>query len=295
MINQLRPMAIFARVAETGSFRGAAKVLGLSPSVVSHHIAALEDRLGVALLYRSTRKIALTEDGEILLHSARQIVDAAQTGLSNFVSNAEAPVGALNVSLPAALSAHKIIGVISDFSNHYPGVALNLKFSDIRCDLIASGMDLVLRMGEIEKTSHAQKQIFTETKVLVAASSYSQGLVSNNPEDVDDWDFIGFSPRLSPLTVRKGTRSYSFTQNAKITVDSSFAILRLVLAGAGIAALPKTIVQAEIDSGNLEVLLSEWSLPDLPVRAVWPKNSPRNSLSLTFINFLKQTFEASGS
>ena len=98
MIDSLRAMAIFARVAEAGSFRGAAKLLGVSASVVSHHVSSLEEQLGTPLFYRSTRKVTLTEKGKLLLSPATEMIAAAQTGLDNFEENADAPDGKLNVS-----------------------------------------------------------------------------------------------------------------------------------------------------------------------------------------------------
>ena len=287
MINDLRPLAIFATVADKGSFRGAAKHLGLSPSVVSHHIGALEHRLGVALLYRSTRKLTLTEDGEKLLLSARQMTAAAQQGLASFAKIAETPVGTLKISLPAALSAHPIVSLIAAFSRRFSGVALNLEFSDIRRDLVDSGMDLVLRMGEAEKTAHREKPLCIEPKFLVASTEYvHQHQLPTHPEDLADWDFIGFSPRLRPVVLSNGDERFGLPQASKITVDNSLAILRLTLAGAGAAVLPASMVQADLDVGNLQRLLEDWRLPDLPIKAVWPKNSPRYGLTNRVVGFL---------
>ncbi|MEN7341459.1 MAG: LysR family transcriptional regulator [Pseudomonadota bacterium] len=289
MINDLRPLAIFATVADKGSFRGAAKHLGLSPSVVSHHIGALEHRLGVALLYRSTRKLALTEDGERLLASARQMTAAAQQGLSSFAKIAESPVGTLKLSLPVALSAHPIVSLLADFSTRFSGVALNLEFSDVRRDLVASGLDLVLRMGEAERTAHSERPLCIEPKYLVAASGYvAERMHPTEPTDLDGWDLIGFSPRLSPVVLTKGHTDHPLTQTSRITVDNSLAILQLTLAGAGVSVLPASMVQADLDAGRLHRLLEDWSLPSLPIKAVWPKNSPRHGLTNRLVHFLVQ-------
>jgi DNA-binding transcriptional LysR family regulator len=103
MLDQLRPLAVFAKTVETGSFRAAASALELSPSVVSHHIAQLETRLGVALLYRSTRRLALTRVGERLFQSARVMLEAAETGLDSVSRQSRQPVGELRITAPAVL------------------------------------------------------------------------------------------------------------------------------------------------------------------------------------------------
>ncbi|MEL7298209.1 MAG: LysR family transcriptional regulator [Pseudomonadota bacterium] len=289
MIEDLRPMAIFASVAEAGSFRGAARRLDISPSVVSHHIGALEERLGVALFYRSTRRVTLTEDGDRLLVHAHRMIEAVQAGLSDFVQHADSPVGTLNVALPATLSAHRIVKLIAEFSATYSGIALNLEFTDQRRDLIASGMDVAIRMGELKEGADFQRALSIEPRLLVASVSYAaKHPLPRAPAALDEWDLIGFSPRLSPLTLRCGRRSHTLRAIAKIKVDSSLAMLRLTLAGAGFAALPESIIQSDLASGDLVHLLPDWSLPSLPIQAVWPKNSPRHGLSARFVEFLAE-------
>ncbi|MEM7762540.1 MAG: LysR family transcriptional regulator [Pseudomonadota bacterium] len=289
MLEDLRPMAIFANVAEAGSFRGAARLLSISPSVVSHHIGALEERLGVALFYRSTRRVTLTEDGEKLLVHARRMAEAAQAGLSDFVQHADSPVGTLNVALPAALSAHPIVPLIATFSTTYPGIALNLEFSDQRRDLIASGMDVAIRMGELTESADFQQDLSTEPRLLVASKAYvTKRRLPRTPTALDEWDFIGFAPRLSPLKLTHGRRSHTLCAVAKINVDNSLAMLRLTLAGAGMAALPESIIRPDLASGELVHLLPDWSLPSLPIQAVWPRNSPRHGLSARFVGYLAE-------
>ena len=168
MIDSLRAMAIFARVAEAGSFRGAAKLLGVSASVGSHHVSSLEEQLGTPLFYRSTRKVTLTEKGKLLLSPATEMIAAAQTGFAHFVENADAPVGKLNVSLPAVLTSHTILDHLAAFSITHPAIALSLRFTDVREGLIQSGLDLAIRMGQIQGSSLFQRELPTEPRYLTA-------------------------------------------------------------------------------------------------------------------------------
>ncbi|WP_274594863.1 LysR family transcriptional regulator [Parasedimentitalea marina] len=147
MLDQLRQIAIFAKTVDHGSFRAAAKALRLSPSVVSHHITQLEAQLGVALLYRSTRKLSLTRDGERLIGAARKMIDAAETGLHAVSDLAPQPSGELRVTAPAVLAQSTIVRRIAKFSIAYPGVRLALDFSDLRREVIGEGIDVALRMG----------------------------------------------------------------------------------------------------------------------------------------------------
>jgi len=142
MIDRLRQMAIFAKTIDHGSFRAAAKELRLSPSVVSHHISQLEESLGVALLYRSTRKLSLTSEGERLLVAARNMLQAVETELVDLSSSANTPSGELRLTMPSVLSQSHFTDRIAAFSKAYPRITLSLDFSDTRRALIDDGFDL---------------------------------------------------------------------------------------------------------------------------------------------------------
>ncbi|MCG9554509.1 LysR family transcriptional regulator [Vibrio sp. Isolate31] len=150
MLNQLRQIVIFAKTVEHGSFRKAAKALHLSPSVVSHHIAKLEEQLGVALLYRSTRKISLTSDGETLLVSAHAMIEAAEDFLNVATKQSAQLMGELSVALPAVLQRTDFVNHIGAFAQLHPNVNIRLDFSDLQRDLVKDGIDVAIRMGSLE-------------------------------------------------------------------------------------------------------------------------------------------------
>ncbi len=294
MLESLRAMAIFARVAESGSFRGAAKQLGVSASVVSHQVSALEAQLGVPLLYRSTRKVSLTEQGKLLLNPATEMIEAAQAGLAHFVENADAPVGKLNVSLPAVLTSHAIMDHLATFAVSHPAIALSLRFTDVRESLIQSGLDLAIRMGQMPDSALSQRQLTTEPRYLVAGRNYVLGRDRlSHPADLNDWDFIHFSPRLSPLVLRgKDSVSATLSGRIKISVDNSQAMHKMALADVGFAALPLAMVKSGLQSGALVHLLPDWSLESLPITAVWPSNTTRNGLATRLIEFLVEKLKS---
>ncbi|KMN81531.1 LysR family transcriptional regulator, partial [Chromobacterium violaceum] len=120
MIDELRALAVFAKTTETGSFRAAARALGLAPSVVSHHVSQLESRLGVALLYRSTRRLSLTPDGQALYGHAQAMLQAAETGLNELAGRAIEPAGTLRLSLPAFFARGPLTTSLAAFSRCHP-------------------------------------------------------------------------------------------------------------------------------------------------------------------------------
>lgn len=169
MIDELRALAIFAKVVETGSFRSAANALKLSPSVVGHHVSRLEKRLGVALLYRSTRRLSLTHEGEKLFTSTKAMLSAAEKGLDSVAYHASEPTGKLNLTVPAMLTRSPLVSDIAAFAKEFPKVALSINFSDIQQDLIREGIDLAIRIGDLKDSALKSKRLFTMKRKLVVA------------------------------------------------------------------------------------------------------------------------------
>src|SRR5262245_60970627 len=155
MLDHLRAMAVFARTVETGSFRGAAKALGLSPSVVSHHVAQLEARLGVALLYRSTRRLTLTSDGNKLFEAARTMLEAAEGGLDQIAERSKEPSGHLSVTAPEVFVSGRVVDGLAAFARAFPKVTLAVSFTDMPLDLIRDGIDLAIRVGALAEIGRA--------------------------------------------------------------------------------------------------------------------------------------------
>ncbi len=293
MIDDLRALAVFARTVELGSFRGAAKALALSPSVVSHHVALLESRVGVPLLYRSTRRLALTPEGERLFASAREMVEAAERGLDGVNGRSESPSGLLRVSVPAFLANTAFPRDLAAFSAEHPRVRLTVGFSDGRRELIQDGLDVALRIGGLEDSSLRARRLGGMRRVLVGAPSAMAGRPAPTaPSDLEAWEFVQLSSRPADVTLaaRAGQGAAESTVTvrirSRIAVDSAAAMRELVLAGAGIASLPEVIAREAIARGDLVPLLPGWTLSTLGVYAVWPANTQRPGLTLRFVDFV---------
>lgn len=290
MIDRLRQLAIFAKAVETGSFRGAAKVLDLSPSVVSHHISKLESELGVALLYRSTRKLSLTSDGETLLRSAQAMVTAAERGLDDIAAGSLEPAGRLKLTAPAVMAHSALIDRIAAFSEAHPRVELEVGFSDIRRDIIAEGIDLAIRMGWLQDSSLKAKKVATEERVLLAAPSYlAEREKPNAPEDLEDMQllYLGGVGRQFVFTNGSGDQT-TVLASSRLVVDDAMALYRLVRAGAGLGALPVYLAADDLAAGNVVEVLPDWRLTPLGIYAVWPSNTLRDSLTSRFVSYLDQ-------
>lgn len=289
MIDELRALAIFAKVVEAGSFRSAANELKLSPSVVSHHVAQLEERLGVALLYRSTRRLSLTYDGEKLFKSAEAMLSAAEKGLNSIAYNATEPTGKLSLTVPAMLTRSPLVRDIAAFAKTFPKVALSINFSDTQQDLIRESIDLAIRIGNLKDSALKSKRLFAMTRKLVAAPALmSEHKPPRLPQDLLKWDWIGLkmSPNTKTLINQKG-KTYLIHFEPGIIVDSMDAVCQLAIAGLGLATPLAFLVAEDIHRGYLVEPLPEWHAKSLPVYAVWPPNASKESLTFRFIAFLE--------
>ncbi|MFY8106560.1 MAG: LysR family transcriptional regulator [Elstera sp.] len=288
MIDQLRALAVFAKTVEAGSFRAAAGLLGLSPSVVSHHIAQLEARYGVALLYRSTRKLSLTPDGQRLLASAQAMLLAAEAGLDGLAGQAQDPAGSLRVTLPAVLAMSHWTDDIAAFVRHYPKVALSLNFSDMQRNLIGDGIDVALRLGWLRDSSLKARKLENAPRNLYATPAYiARHPLPQAPVDLIGWDWIylsGIAP-IAALTGPEGeTQRLEFSP--RLTVDDAIAMYRFARAGLGITIGPRFLAEEDVRAGRIVEVLPAWRVEPLGLYAVWPPNARRESLTGRFVDFL---------
>lgn len=285
MIHQIRALAMFAKVAEAGSFRAAAKSLGVSPSVVSQNLAALEERLGAALIYRSTRALRLTSDGEALLRSAQAMIAEAEEGLERFAKRAQEPVGELRVAAPEALTLSRLVDVVASFSDAHPGVALKLAFTDARVDLVAGGVDLSLRVGALDDSALKARRLAQMPRALVASAALvARRGAPARPSDLADWDLVRFSQHRAPPAVRRGSEpAQHLASRTRLDASSAIGVYRLARAGAGFAVTPRFFATEDLASGDMVELLPGWRLDAVPVYALRPPNAPRTSLATQFV------------
>lgn len=291
MIDRLRQMAIFAKTIDHGSFRGAARELRLSPSVVSHHISQLEESLGVALIYRSTRKLTLTREGHRLLAAAHKMLEAVEGELADLSVSASAPSGELRVTIPSVLSQSHFTEQIAAFSRAYPRIKLFLDFSDIRRDLIDDGFDIAIRMGPKAKTTATSRKLFSVERRLVASTDYlASRLAPDHPDDIADWDWLALTPVQNvPVSFTKaGGTQATIKPEARVFANDAQALYRLTRAGAGLAIVPDFLAHEDVQVGTMGYVLPNWKLRAIDVFAAWPANAPKHGLIHLALDALSQ-------
>ncbi len=285
MIKALHALAVFAKTIEHGSFRGAAQELRITPSVVSHHIAQLEQQLGVKLIYRSTRTISLTRDGERLIGAANAMVAAAENGINAVQQSASTLSGELQVSVPAVLARSSLAAKLAAFVKAHPDVRISVDYSDERRDMMADGIDVAVRMGWLRDSALKARKLFEVERMLTASPGYLRGRPTpKNPADIADWDWLELTPvPLKPVFRHQGKKAVSLRPSPRLLVNSASAIFELTVQGAGLSIFPQFLAEPAVREGTIELLLPDWKLPSVGVYAVRPNNAAPTGLAAEFV------------
>ena len=290
MIDKLRAIAIFATVVEQGTFRAAAKHLGLAPSRVSETVSELERALGVTLLYRSTRQLSLTHEGRVLHEKAVQMLDTVESGLDAISPSAANPRGALRVTAPAFVTQTTLMDGFADFARAYPGVDLHFDFSDAPRDLIGDGYDVAIRAGWPQDSDLMTRVIGGAERLLVASPDYiAKRPVPTRPEDLETWDWIRFTMRPAPTPLSDKTgKTETVLGRSTLSVNSADALYQYAVRGLGLSIVPENLAWQGFERGELVHVLPEWSPKPLGLHAVWPDTSRRQTLTMLFVRHLAE-------
>ncbi len=288
MIDYLRHMAIFARVVDEGSFRAAAQEVNLAPSRVSEIVSDLEAYLGITLLYRSTRKIALTNEGRIFYLRVVEMLRSAETGLNELNALSLEPVGALRVSVPAFLASSGLSTAMGEFVRKHPLVALSLSYTDRDVGLMEDGFDINIRVGWLDDSSMMARKLCEAERVLVAGTEYAASRPDpKDPSELEDWDWIQYFQRGDTVEMTSPSgKTVKVTGNSQIEVDNIDAMFNFAKQNLGLAILPHHLANRGIKEGSLQPLLPQWTMRPLGCFAVWPDKSRRENLSLLFVRYL---------
>lgn len=288
MIDELRSMAIFAETIKQGSFRTAAKELKLSPSVVSYQVTQLEKSVGTALIYRSTRSLSLTSEGEVLYQHALNMIQAAHQGLNQVTSKRKELIGTLTLSLPSVLIKSDISKKIAQFSKLHPRLNFKLFYTDDRQNLIHKSIDLAFRAGEMDDSNLMSKRVGEIKRKLVCSYDFwKENEKPISPLDLTKWNWIKLDMLANHrILVNSDGEKSKINFKSNISVNSVEAMTQLCINGAGIATPPDFLIESEIENNILIELLPNWQVESIPLYAVWPSNVFQNSKTKRLLDFL---------
>jgi len=266
-------MAVFAQVVEDGGFSSAARTLGIAKSAVSRHVGLLEQRLGVRLLNRTTRQLHLTEAGESFFQSCRLILEEAEGAVRRARDLQDEMIGTLNMTMPSAFGRRYVIPVLQSLMEAHPRLDVRLHFQDAYLDLVANGIDLAVRIGQLADSSLVARTLAPVQTVLCASPEYlAQRGTPRTPTDLADHLWMLYSLRRQPnrIQLHRGDEEVNFTVNGRVVADDGEALAEFMRSGAGVGMVPIWFVADDLQSGRLVHVLPDWEGPPLKVYAVYP-------------------------
>jgi DNA-binding transcriptional LysR family regulator len=293
-MSEVADLRTFVRVVERGGFAAASKDLGITPSAVSKLVTRLEDRLGVRLLHRTTRRLSLTPEGETYHLRARDIIAAIEDAEAEVSRSGRRPSGRLRVNCVPAFALNQLSPVLSDFLKAYPDIELELTLTDRVVDLLAENADVAIRVGRVDDPSLVARKIGEIVRGLFASPEYlARRGTPRTPEQLYDHDCIVVRTISSPFRwpFRQGSRETFVDVKSRVLIDSGDAALRLAIAGCGITRLADLVVSEAIRDGRLKRVLAESHVADpVPLSAVYPQGRHRMPKVRAFLDFLVERF-----
>ena len=263
------------QVANSGSFTGAARALGISGAAVSRQIKALESRLGLVLFNRTTRVVTLTESGEKLVESLNRSGDEVSTVIETLASGLDHPSGRLKINAPMSFGEKFLVDKITEYALTYPDVIVDITFDDRRVHLIEEGYDLVIRIGSLEDSGVIAKRLCDFPTHLFASPSFIKKYgLPKTPNDLKGLPAVIYSNAASGLTVKHKDnfgQDYTLELSPAIYANSIGMLLESTAKGIGYAALPELFCDAYLKEKRLVKLFSEYTLvPQIGVFALYP-------------------------
>lgn len=262
----------FVATAQTGSFTAAADQLGVSNRLTSKYVAALEDRLGVRLLQRTTRRVGLTPAGQDLLARAPAMLDDLDDLLAEVSEGSRGLSGVIRISAPATFGEVYVVDMLARFGAAHPGLILDLRLSDRYVDLASEGIDVAFRIGKTDMLSLKVRKLGSFRSMVVASPEYidSQGMPETPAELADHACIVDTNRRAAHRWVfRNGTEEAIAHVQGRFHVNSARAAAELAVRGMGIAYAPRFALAAALDSGALVPVLTAHDGETGPVAAVY--------------------------
>jgi DNA-binding transcriptional LysR family regulator len=292
-LDRITGMAVFAKVVESASFAAAARHFDMSPAMVSKHVSTLEERLGVQLLNRTTRRVSATEVGQDYYERSLRILsdlEDADRAASNLQT---APRGLLRVTTSVSFGARRLAPAIADYLVAYPDVSIDLRLHDNYVDLLEERIDLAIRLGQLSDSSLIARKLCAVEMILCASPGYlaAHG-TPQKPRDLIKHDCLIYTHATSRAWtfVDRNGKEEVVRVSGRVSGNGGDALLALAVRDAGIALGPDYLVGDDLTAGRLIRLLPDYTTQDTPVYAVYPHSQYLSPKTRTFIDFLASRF-----
>lgn len=298
-IDSLSGLIAFARVASQGSYTAAARTLAVSPSAVTKSIQRLEARLGLRLFTRTTRSLTLTPEGTDLQERVLRLLQELD-GIEQFAAATQAePFGLLKIAAPLPIGTHVLGPALASFRSRYPRLTIDLRLADRYVDLVAEGIDIAIQVGELPDSGLVSRVLAPNRLSAYASPVYlARKGPLRHPNELAQHDLANFRYQSSGYPLRwrfqLGQQKWDITPQAGIVVDTSDALLAVLVGGGGIGVLATYIAASAVARGELVPLLDEYTFNSSMISAVWPESRRSSPSVKAFVAFLVKIFERVG-
>ena len=285
----LNRLAVFVALVRAGSFTAAAAQLGMTKAMVSQHLLRLERELGVTLIVRSTRRMALTEAGEAFHADCVPLLEQAEAAIERVGTQRSTPTGTLRLTTSTDYGTAVLAPALAEFHRLHPLLHVDLVINDQINDLIAERFDMAVRIGWLRDSSLRATKLGSFRQLVMASPAYlAEHDTPRRPEDLPTHGWIAMSALATPLrwTFTRGRTRRIVRMRQVMQANNAAAIRALVLAGAGVAVLPDYLAEDDIRAGRLQVLLPQYHLLEGGIHAVYPDPQPPAKVR-AFIDFMR--------
>ncbi len=292
-MDRIELMKTYLAVADAGSFTQAADKLNITPQLASKYIRALEDDLGSQLFNRSTRRVNLTHTGAAYYDRCARLIEDFDELTAAVRQDHQVPRGELRVTAPVDFGELHLIDALSDFADAFPDISINLTLTDRFLDMLEEGIDVAIRIGELESSSLIARRIGTAPIVFCASAEY----LAHTPKPAHPGE-LSKHKCIVDTNFKLGS-SWPFMVNGKLErisivgrfrVNNASAARRLALNGHGITLVPSYIVSQDLKEGRLISVLEEFSASDLGIHAVYPEARHLSAKTRSFVDFVATRF-----
>lgn len=288
----LEAWAIFAKVAETGSFARAAQELALSQATVSKAITRLEARLQTMLFQRTSRRVALTDAGQAALERASRILREGESVENEVMDHATRLQGPVRIAAPMSFGLARLAPLLPGFMLQHPDVELQLHFSDSQVDLIAERFDLALRIAHLQDSSLLARRLCVVRRLLVGAPAYFQRHGHpHHPSDLAQHRALHYSHQSgsAPWQFRHAQLGpYSQQVAAQLHANNAEALTPALLAGMGLALQPAFLAWPLLQTGQLQTAMDDWEADPIALHILTPPGRIRPARVQAFIDYVAQ-------
>ena len=289
----LAAFRVYVRVSEAGSFSAVAREMGTTQPAVSRQVAALEEHLGARLIQRTTRSLALTEDGRDLLDHARRVLDCVEQAEMAVGRRHSVPSGLVRLATSTTFGRLYVSPRIPRLLERYPDLEIELRLSDGLSDLVAEGVDVAVRVAAVQDSSLVARKVGSSRRITVAsAECLATHGVPQHPAELAYLPCIVFTNRAAPneWQFEGPDGPVEVTIGGRFRTDNGEGVREAVLAGLGFAVLPTWFFGNELTDGRLVPVLTDWEPPTSPITAVYPSRRNLAPRTRAVIDFLVDEF-----